>query len=152
MSRQEIDPRFLQNAHLLGQQRPPTAAEKKAMQKEAITMAVMQVAGTAFSSILESGPAGLNVAEAEISLRVAKDILKKSEQSKDDYGEQIGKRKLRNQLAAQLIYSTLRGGSNYLSSTVDKAFDLATKIVDESEAYAENEIEEDAPSSDIIAT
>jgi hypothetical protein len=143
---------MMQNAHVLGQPRMPTSAEVKQMEKDNTTLAVLQIAGTAVSSMLESGePLGGDEA-VDISLAIAKDLLNKSEQTKDDYGEKIGRRKIRNQLAAQLLYSTLRGGADYRKDLIDWSFDIASNLLTKAEQYAEDEAEKSAPTSDIIAT
>lgn len=150
----EIDPALLQNAHLVGQPRTPTASEVKQMNKEAIMLAVMQVAGTALSSLLESGPSHYYdpVTNSDVVLEAAKALLKKSDETQNDFDGHIGKRKLRNQLAAQLVYSTLRGGEAYKQSVIDNAFDAATKIIKGAESYANEEVEKTTPTSNIIAT
>jgi len=148
----EIDPRMMGNVPIIGGQRMPTRAEEKQMEKDAITMAVLQVAGTALSSILESGPASVEDGDVSSAIQVATDLLKKSEETKGDYGDHIGKRKLRNQLAAQLIYSALRGGVVYKTNLIHRAFNAASKILEKAEEYAENETVETTPISDIIST
>lgn len=148
----EIDPRLMENAHILGSRRTPTATEQKQMEKDAITMAVIQVSATALSSILEGGDPLRDEEVANVAIQVAKDLLEKSEETKDDFGEHIGKRKLRNQLAAQFIYSSLRGGQTYKSNVVHRAFTAAAKLIEEAEAYAESESKKNSPTSDIIAT
>lgn len=150
----EIDPMLMQNAHILNTRRTPTASERKQMEREAVTMALMQVAGTALGSILESGEEPLRNSDelAKLSLQIAKDLLNKSEESKEDFGEQVGKRKLRNQLAAQILYSSLRGGQPYKLNLIHRSFTIATSVIEGAEAHAEEMVEDDDNSSDIIVT
>lgn len=150
----QMDPVMMQNAHVLGEPRMPTASEAKTMERNAITIAVMNIAGTALSSMLEYSDDPTNVQRVPCSINLAKAILDKSEATQNDYGEEVSKRKLRNQLAAQLIYSALRGGANpHPSELVDCSFDQASQILKEAEKYATEKTTDDdspPPSSDTI--
>ena len=148
---QEIDPLLMQNAHLLGQQRTPTKAELHKMEKDAITMAILQVSTTALNAMLESGSHPLSGDDAaNIALQVAKDLLSVSSERENDFEDNIQKRKIRNQIAAQLVYANLRGGIQYKKNSIHRAFNAASKLIEESESYAETEMARDSSTNSIV--
>ena len=140
----ELDPTMLAQAQMLGgARRMPTKAEIRDAEHQGIMMAILSVAGTSFSSLLEGGYAGTFEECRGLSERVAEAILKKSEQTKEDFGEDIMKRKLRNQLGAQLTYSALRGDTTIVTADelVNRTFESATKLVRSADEFATKELE-----------
>jgi hypothetical protein len=141
----EIDPRLINQAHLLGQRRTPTRAEQKEMERANIMLAHLQVTGTALSSLLEGGADYTNPEVVKFAQSVTEEVLKRSESTKDDFDGNVALRKVRNQLAAQLIYSDLRGGYGALNQEaaaklVNSLFDTATEVAKDAEEFAEKEV------------
>lgn len=134
----QLDPSMMHQAHLLGQQRMPTEAEKKAYEKNALTIAILNISATAQSALIE----GKHGVDTETCFELAKALLDKSEATKDDYKD-TQKRKMRNQLAAQFMYARCRGTG--ITSTpeniVEEAFSHANELFNMASAYAENEVE-----------
>jgi hypothetical protein len=150
----QIDPRLLAQAQMLGgQRRTPTKAEMRQAEHQGIMMAILSVAGTSLSSLLEGGHVSDMAESKDFSLEVANEILNKSEQTKEDFGEDTMKRKLRNQLAAQLTYSTLRGAGGLIGGAtqlVANAFESATSLVENADKFASKEVEGAEPNSSSI--
>lgn len=152
MSMNEIDPVLLQQAHLLGGgQRQPTKAEQLEMIKGQVMMAHLSVAGTALSSHLEAGGAP-DLQSVDFVNEVAQSILDTSEKGRDDFGANIALRKVRNQLAAQLVYSMIRGLTTCPSATtiVDKAFKMATALTTHADEFATKEMENEGVDSSTV--
>ena len=151
----EIDPALLQQAQLLGGRRTPTRAEQKEMERANIMMAHLQVSGTALSSLVEAGGSS-SLKSVRFAQSIAESILRKSEGTKDDFDGNVQLRKIRNQLAAQLIYSHLRGSKTHGDSDeiVTGFFDIAATLVSDAKDFAEKEVnsEKAGNPSSIIAT
>ncbi len=140
---------MMQQAHLLGQQqRMPTKAEQRAYETNALTIAVLNIAGTARSACLE----GKHTIYPDKIFELATAILDKSHESRDDYKDPQ-KRKMRNQLAAQFVYARCRGqgiemdpqarAKNEVSdaiSIVDTAFASATKLMEQATGWAKEKV------------
>ena len=146
----ELDPMAMAGAPILGQRRGPTKAEQKKMLHAQFLMAFLNVSGTAISSMLESG-AEANQASADFAKEVTKEILRISEASADEFDDPT-QRKLRNQLAAQLVFSDLRGGNNADAKDLVKGcFKLATDLVLSAEAFADEGVDnEDVADSPLV--
>lgn len=150
----ELDPMMLQQAQLLGQRRAPTKAERREAERINLLIALLQVSGTALSSMLEGGEDYTDLGVTEFAQKVAKSILKYSESTQEDFDGDIAMRKIRNQLAAQLIYSDLRAGGAPSRGEADKLtkdmFAIATKLVNDAKDFAAEETKDESPTSSTL--
>jgi len=144
-----LPPEMLNQAHLIGQPRMRTESEEIEMMRNALTITVANITGTAYSAMLEVDGMLAGDKMQNDSLYLAKTLLQVSEDTKGDY-EETGRRKMRNQLAAQLLFSSLRGGSSPTENLVRMSFSEATAIMARAEEYANEQIEKDKPTSDTI--
>ena len=154
----QVDPNIYNQATILGQQQEPTADEIKTMERNALTIAAVNISGTAISSLLESNGAFSIEEASDISFSFAKSILDKSDETKDDYGDEVGKRKVRNQLAAQICFALLKGhppsfittdGPSYEGTKkyVDSAFKIASNMLERSQEYAIQKVDNEESST-----
>jgi len=133
----QLDPAMMNQAHMLGQQRAPTESEIAEARRHIDMTSLMQVAGAVLTSLLEGGFDESREDRTTIATGVAKKFLSKLD-SLNDHADNPPKRKARNQMAAQLIYSILRSsGTAEHVGLVDIGFDMADEILKESEDYAE---------------
>lgn len=142
----QIPPEMLAQAHMIGQPRMRTEAEELEMMQNALTMTVANIAGTVYSAMTEAG----NQPSPSVAIDIAKSVLSVSEQIKDE-DEPIGKRKMRNQLAAQLFFSALRGGLRPTKpeESLKEFFEEAAQMVTLSEEYAREQVEKEKTDSGI---
>jgi hypothetical protein len=139
----ELDPALIQQAQLLGQRRTPTKAEQREMEKANIILAAVQVGGTALSSLCENSDVSWPLRKrVQYAQDITHAILDRSEESKDDFDGNVQMRKLRNQLAAQLVYSRLRGLTIFddAKACVAECFEASTKILTDANVFAEKEV------------
>ena len=134
----ELTPEMMAQAHMLdGKRRTPTKAELKQMQRGNIFAALTHIAGTTASTLIEAGvtPA---IATGR-SLIIAKEMLSYAEKALEEEEWEIAQlRQLRNQMAAQLIYSALRANPGLDNiKAIEQGYESATQIVKGAEKNAE---------------